>query len=291
MTAAPTSPPVARSALRRFLDALYLGAGYVAACCILLIMVLMIGQSILREMHVRTGAVNDVVSWLCAAAAFFAMAHAFKHGDFVRVTLLLEKVAPGGAARASRSAALAIAAVAVGYLAWWANRFTCDSFVFDETAQGMLPMPMWIPQSTFAIGAILLFVAVVDELVLVAARRPAELRRRGRGAARARRLLGRRLTNAAADAWTSSSSARILLGLMLVLLAGGVWIAMTLAICGWVGQAFFTTTQPGKNLFSAFWESNASWELAALPLFIWMGEILFRTRLSRRDVRRASRRG
>ena len=68
--------------------------------------------------------------------------------------------------------------------------------------------------------------------------------------------------------------------LMLVLLSGGVWIAMTLAICGWVGQAFFTSTQPGLNLFSAFWESNASWELAALPLFIWMGEILFRTKLS-----------
>lgn len=72
----------------------------------------------------------------------------------------------------------------------------------------------------------------------------------------------------------------ILLVLMLVLLSGGVWIAMTLAICGWVGQAFFTSTQPGLNLFSAFWESNASWELAALPLFIWMGEILFRTKLS-----------
>jgi len=71
-----------------------------------------------------------------------------------------------------------------------------------------------------------------------------------------------------------------LLLLMLLLLSGGVWIAMTLAICGWVGQAFFTTTQPGKNLFSAFWESNASWELAALPLFIWMGEILFRSKLS-----------
>jgi tripartite ATP-independent transporter DctM subunit len=71
-----------------------------------------------------------------------------------------------------------------------------------------------------------------------------------------------------------------LLILMLMLLSGGVWIAMTLAICGWVGQAFFTSTQPGLNLFSAFWESNASWELAALPLFIWMGEILFRTKLS-----------
>ena len=72
----------------------------------------------------------------------------------------------------------------------------------------------------------------------------------------------------------------LLLLVMMVLLAGGVWIAMTLAICGWVGQAFFTNTSPGHNLFSAFWESNASWELAALPLFIWMGEILFRTRLS-----------
>ena len=72
----------------------------------------------------------------------------------------------------------------------------------------------------------------------------------------------------------------ILLLLMLLLLSGGVWIAMTLAICGWVGQAFFTTTQPGKNLFSSFWESNASWELAALPMFIWMGEILFRSKLS-----------
>jgi tripartite ATP-independent transporter DctM subunit len=71
-----------------------------------------------------------------------------------------------------------------------------------------------------------------------------------------------------------------LLILMLLLLSGGVWIAMTLAICGWVGQAFFTSSKPGLNLFSAFWESNASWELAALPLFIWMGEILFRTKLS-----------
>ncbi len=72
----------------------------------------------------------------------------------------------------------------------------------------------------------------------------------------------------------------LLLFLMLLLLSGGVWIAMTLAIVGWVGQAFFTSTAPGKNLFSAFWETTASWELAALPLFIWMGEILYRTRLS-----------
>jgi len=72
----------------------------------------------------------------------------------------------------------------------------------------------------------------------------------------------------------------LLLFLMLLMLSGGVWIAMTLAIVGWVGQAFFTNTLPGKNLFSSFWETSSSWELAALPMFIWMGEILYRTKLS-----------
>jgi tripartite ATP-independent transporter DctM subunit len=74
-----------------------------------------------------------------------------------------------------------------------------------------------------------------------------------------------------------------LLVVMLLLLAGGVWIAMTLAIVGWVGMALFTDIQAGRwgeNLFVSMWSSAASWELAALPLFIWMGEILFRTRLS-----------
>ena len=68
---------------------------------------------------------------------------------------------------------------------------------------------------------------------------------------------------------------------MMVLLLGGVWIAMTLAICGWVGQAFFTSTRPRNDPFSACRKSNLSWELAALPLFIWVGEILFSTTLSK----------
>src|SRR6185369_2759407 len=88
------------------------------------------------------------------------------------VTLLLEKISPA-AQRRFEIGALAIAAAAVGYLAWWANRFTWDSFVFGETAEMMLPIKRWLQQSTFAIGAILLSVAVVDALrVVVRRRRP-----------------------------------------------------------------------------------------------------------------------
>ncbi|HXJ08206.1 MAG TPA: TRAP transporter large permease subunit [Burkholderiales bacterium] len=72
----------------------------------------------------------------------------------------------------------------------------------------------------------------------------------------------------------------ILLGLLLVLLVGGVWIAIALAGVAWFGLQFFTSTPPDVNLFQSFWGSSASWTLAALPLFVWMGEILFRTKLS-----------
>src|SRR5258706_2012943 len=152
--------------MRRLLDAVYLGAGALAALFVLLIAVLMLGQSVLREFGVRTGAVNDVVAWSCAAAAFLAMPHAFKHGDFVRVTLLLEHLS-ASARRGFEIAALAIASVAVAYLAWSAVSFTLESWRFNDIAQGLLPIPLWIPQLSFALGSVLLLVAVLDEFALV----------------------------------------------------------------------------------------------------------------------------
>jgi TRAP-type C4-dicarboxylate transport system permease small subunit len=152
--------------MRKFLDRLYLGAGALAALCVLAIGVLMIAQSVLREFGVRTGATNDVVAWLCAAAAFLAMAHAFKHGDFVRVTLLLDKVSTG-VQRALEVASLAIACVAIGYLAFWATRFAWESYQFNDMANGLLAIPLWIPQTSFVLGSWLFFIAVLDEMLLV----------------------------------------------------------------------------------------------------------------------------
>lgn len=153
--------------LRRWLDRIYLAAGALGALFIALICALMIAQSVMRHLGLRTGAINDIVAWFCAAAAFFAMAHAFKHGDFVRVTLLLEKLPPRQCRRLEL-VALAIGAVSVGYLAWSACLFTYESWEFNDIAQGLLPMPLWIPQLSFALGSVLLWVAVVDEFLIVA---------------------------------------------------------------------------------------------------------------------------
>jgi tripartite ATP-independent transporter DctM subunit len=72
----------------------------------------------------------------------------------------------------------------------------------------------------------------------------------------------------------------VLLVLLCVLLAGGVWIAIALGVVAWIGMFFFTSSPPDLSLVTSMWSSADSWALTALPLFIWMGEILFRTRLS-----------
>ena len=71
-----------------------------------------------------------------------------------------------------------------------------------------------------------------------------------------------------------------LFALLALLLAGGVWIAIVLLAMGWAAMELFTSTPVGKLMATTVWGSSASWSLTALPLFIWMGEILFRSRIS-----------
>ena len=152
--------------MRRLLDALFEWTGRLAALFILAIFLLMFLASIGRMAGWRVGGVNDIVAWCCAAASFFAMAHAFKYGDFVRVSLLIEKLHPA-ARRVMEIVSLSIAALSVSYLAWWAARFTLESYQFNDMAGGMVAIPIWIPQLSFVIGSFVFVLAVVDELVIV----------------------------------------------------------------------------------------------------------------------------
>ncbi len=72
----------------------------------------------------------------------------------------------------------------------------------------------------------------------------------------------------------------IFLFTLFFLLGSGVWIGLALLGVAFVGMELFTGRPTGDAMFTAIWSGSASWTLTALPLFIWMGEILFRTRLS-----------
>lgn len=71
-----------------------------------------------------------------------------------------------------------------------------------------------------------------------------------------------------------------LAGLLFLLLALGVYIGLALLLVGLAGLAFFTGAPPGPNVATALWTSTSGWSLSALPLFVWMGEVLYRSRLA-----------
>jgi len=72
----------------------------------------------------------------------------------------------------------------------------------------------------------------------------------------------------------------ILFIFLIVILGSGVWVAVGLGLLGFVAMVLTTDVPIGQVLATSVWSASASWSLAALPLFIWMGEILFRTRMS-----------
>jgi tripartite ATP-independent transporter DctM subunit len=72
----------------------------------------------------------------------------------------------------------------------------------------------------------------------------------------------------------------LLIAALFLILASGVWIGLTLSGVAWIGMQLFSTRPAGDAMAVTIWGSASSWTLTALPLFIWMGEILFRTRLS-----------
>jgi len=159
--------------VRRALDGLYSASGGLAAVCLALIAVVMLAQAAMRELGMLLRGADDIVSWLCAATAFFALGHTFRRGELVRVGLLIERLPPRGRF-AAEVAALGIATVFVGYMAYAVTRFVYESWKFKEVAQGLIQIPIWIPQASCVIGVLIFFVAVLDELVvLLAGAKPA----------------------------------------------------------------------------------------------------------------------
>jgi TRAP-type C4-dicarboxylate transport system permease small subunit len=152
--------------LRRFLDRLYAGSGALAAICLAGIFVLMMAQAVGREFGLLIRFADDLTAWLCAASAFFALGHTFRHGELVRVGLFIDMLGPGKR-RLAEIVALSITGLFVLYMAWAVVRFVYDSWRFHEVAQGLVKIPIWIPQLCFVLGVLIFLVAILDELVVV----------------------------------------------------------------------------------------------------------------------------
>jgi TRAP-type C4-dicarboxylate transport system permease small subunit len=151
---------------RRVLDALYLGAGYLAGVFLIAIFLLMMALSLGREIGINVKSGDDIASWCMAAMAFLGLAHTFKSGEMIRVGLLTERLT-GRAKWLTELFALGVAALFIGYFAWFAVDLVLTSWRINDMSTGVLVVPLWIPQIGYAAGLVILLVAIVDELTRV----------------------------------------------------------------------------------------------------------------------------
>ncbi len=152
--------------LRKGLDGLYLVSGWMAGLFLISIFVIMLALSAGRPLGIDVPAGDDFASWAMAASAFLGLAHTFRSGEMIRVGLLIERMT-GRTRQLFEVVALLIGSAAAVYFAWYAFDMNRTSWAFNDLAQGVIAMPLWIPQIGFSGGLIILAVAMVDELVHV----------------------------------------------------------------------------------------------------------------------------
>jgi TRAP-type C4-dicarboxylate transport system permease small subunit len=152
--------------LRRVLDGIYLFAGYAAGVFLFAIFAIMMVMSVGRQFALNIPAGDDFASWCMAAMAFLGLAHTFKRGEMIRVGLLLEQL-HGRAKQIAEIVALGISTAFVLYFTRHAVQMIYDSWRYNDMAQGVVALPLWIPQLGFAGGLAILSIALIDEMVNV----------------------------------------------------------------------------------------------------------------------------
>ncbi len=145
------------------MNKIYTGAGLLAGICIMLITLMILSQIVGRWFGIIIPSTEDFSGYLLAAATFLALAYTFRHGGHIRVTLLIHRFSKG----LQQKLLVMVLILFTLMMAWGAYQLSYlvyESWSFDELSQGYIAVPLWIPQLPMALGAILFFIALVDDL-------------------------------------------------------------------------------------------------------------------------------
>ncbi|NQV83283.1 MAG: TRAP transporter small permease [Rhodospirillales bacterium] len=169
--------------MRNTLDTLYrlsggLAAFFLAAICA--IVMAQVGANIIDTIAVAVGAepfglvvpaYAEFTGFFLVAATFLALANTLRAGSHIRVTLLIRGLGPAPK-RWAEIWCTAVGFAFSAYFSWHAVWMVSDSYTFNDVSAGIVPVPLWIPQSPMAIGLIILTIALADEFVTVLKGRP-----------------------------------------------------------------------------------------------------------------------
>jgi TRAP-type C4-dicarboxylate transport system permease small subunit len=150
--------------VRRLLNALYDTTAVLAAVAMVALLIAVLLSVAGRQFGFNVPGIDSYAGFLLAAAGFLSLAHTLKRGEHIRVTLLLN--AAGRWERALEVWTLLAGAMLAGLFAFYSAKLAWQSHEFNDVSTGNDATPLWIPQLSMALGAIVLFIALVDELVL-----------------------------------------------------------------------------------------------------------------------------
>ncbi len=152
--------------MRIFLDKLYIGSGILAGAFIVLITLMILAQIIGRWFGLIIPSTEDFAGFFLAAATFLALAYTFRMGGHIRVTILVHLL-KGQLQRLSLIFALIVFICIIAYGTYYTAHFVYESWSFHEVSQGYIPIPLWIPQLSMAIGLLIFLIALIDDLFFV----------------------------------------------------------------------------------------------------------------------------
>lgn len=148
--------------MRRTLDALYDGAAWLAALCMVGLLAMVLLSIAGRQLAFHLPGTDAYAGYLMAACGFLALAHTLKRGEHIRVTLLINALR-GRARRGLELWALGAAFALAALAAFYAVRLAWQSHAFHDISTASDATPLWIPQLSMAIGMGVFAVALADE--------------------------------------------------------------------------------------------------------------------------------
>ncbi|WP_421954690.1 TRAP transporter small permease [Polaromonas sp.] len=151
--------------MRKLLDGLYDGAAWLGAIFMVGTLVSVLAGVLDRQFAWSLRGTDMYAGYCMAACGFLALAHTLKKGEHIRVTLILNAV-KGPTKRAIELWALAAASLLSMLFAYYSVKLSINSWQFNDVSTGNDATPLWIPQITMGVGAVVLMIAFIDELVL-----------------------------------------------------------------------------------------------------------------------------
>jgi TRAP-type C4-dicarboxylate transport system permease small subunit len=149
--------------MRILLTRLHQAAAIVSGVLLVLVAVLTLVQITTRLVGLPAHSWDEVATFCMAGSTFTGLAYAWRNGAHIRMELIVERLR-GGARRVAESIALSVMLAITVYMAWHTADMTIVSWQTNDVSQGLLPIPLWMPQSSMALGCVVLMLAVAESL-------------------------------------------------------------------------------------------------------------------------------